>query len=66
MEPDDGQNDHDTPDQPNYLASRVPCWRKPAGGHPPALTLPDMLLITILRARYRMLRCPELLGLEIH
>jgi hypothetical protein len=33
-----------------------PCWRKPAGGHPPALTLPDMLLITILRARYRMPR----------
>ena len=33
-----------------------PCWRKPAGAHPPALTLPDMLLITILRARYRMPR----------
>ena len=33
-----------------------PCWRKPAGGHPPALTLPDMLLITVLRARYRMPR----------
>jgi hypothetical protein len=33
-----------------------PCWRKPAGGHPPALTLPDMLLITILRVRYRMPR----------
>ena len=23
MEPEDGQHDHDTPDQPNYLASRV-------------------------------------------
>jgi transposase len=33
-----------------------PCWRKPAGGHPPALTLPDMLLITVLRARYRIPR----------
>ena len=33
-----------------------PCWRKPAGGHPPALTLPDMLLITVLRGRYRIPR----------
>ena len=33
-----------------------PSWRKPAGGHPPALSLPEMLLITILRARYRMPR----------
>ncbi len=31
-----------------------PCWRKPAGGQPPALTLEEKLLITVLRARYRM------------
>ena len=30
-----------------------PSWRKPAGGHPPAFTLAEMLLITILRARFR-------------
>lgn len=29
MEPEDGQHDHDTPDQPNYLASRVIATRKP-------------------------------------
>jgi transposase len=29
-----------------------PSWRKPAGGHPPAFTLSEMLLITILRARF--------------
>ena len=33
-----------------------PSWRKPAGGNPPALTLPEMLLITVLRARFRMPR----------
>jgi hypothetical protein len=33
-----------------------PCWRKPAGGHPPALTLEEKLLITVLRARYRIPR----------
>jgi Rhodopirellula transposase DDE domain len=33
-----------------------PSWRKPAGGHPPALTLPEMLLATILRARFRLPR----------
>jgi hypothetical protein len=29
-----------------------PCWRKPAGGHPPALTLEEKLLITVLRVRF--------------
>jgi len=33
-----------------------PCWRKPAGGHPPALTLNEMLLVTVLRARFHMSR----------
>jgi hypothetical protein len=33
-----------------------PCWRKPAGGHPPALTLHEMLLVTALRARFRISR----------
>jgi hypothetical protein len=33
-----------------------PSWRKPAGGHPPALTLPEMLLATVLRARFRLPR----------
>ena len=31
-----------------------PSWRKPAGGHPRAFTLPEMLLITVLRARFRI------------
>jgi hypothetical protein len=31
-----------------------PSWRKPAGGHPPAFTLSEMLLITVLRARFRI------------
>jgi hypothetical protein len=30
-----------------------PCWRKPAGGHPPALTLTEKVLLTILHARFR-------------
>ena len=29
-----------------------PCWRKPAGGHPPALTLEEKLLATVLRTRF--------------
>jgi Rhodopirellula transposase DDE domain len=29
-----------------------PCWRKPAGGHPPALTVEEKILATILRARF--------------
>jgi hypothetical protein len=33
-----------------------PPTRKPAGGHPPALTLPEMLLATILRARFGLPR----------
>jgi hypothetical protein len=31
-----------------------PSWRKPAGGHPPALTLPEMLLATHLRTRFHL------------
>ena len=31
-----------------------PCWRKPAGGHPPALTLEEKILVTVLRARFGM------------
>jgi hypothetical protein len=33
-----------------------PSWRKPAGGHPPTLALPEMLLATILRARFHLPR----------
>jgi hypothetical protein len=33
-----------------------PSWRKPAGGHPPALTLPEMILATVLRARFHLPR----------
>ena len=33
-----------------------PSWRKPAGGGPPALTVAEMLLATILRARFRIPR----------
>ena len=29
-----------------------PCWRKPAGGHPPALTLEEKILATVLRTRF--------------
>jgi transposase len=29
-----------------------PCWRKPAGGHPPALTLEEKILVTVLRTRF--------------
>jgi hypothetical protein len=31
-----------------------PAWRKPAGGHPPALTLEEMLLVTVLRIRFQL------------
>jgi hypothetical protein len=30
-----------------------PSWRKPAGGHPPALTIEEKLLVTVLNARFR-------------
>jgi hypothetical protein len=33
-----------------------PATRKPAGGHPPALTLAEMLLVTVLRARFHLPR----------
>jgi hypothetical protein len=29
-----------------------PSWRKPAGGNPPALTLDEKLLATVLQARF--------------
>lgn len=33
-----------------------PSWRKPAGGHPPALTVPEMLLVATLRTRFQLPR----------
>jgi hypothetical protein len=33
-----------------------PSWRKPAGGHPPALTVSEMLLVTTLRVRFKIPR----------
>jgi hypothetical protein len=33
--------------------SRGPATRKPAGGHPPALTLTEQALVTVLRLRFR-------------
>jgi DDE family transposase len=33
-----------------------PSWRKPAGGHPPALTVSEMLLVATLRARFQLSR----------
>jgi len=33
-----------------------PSWRKPAGGHPPALNVAEMLLATVLRARFSLPR----------
>jgi hypothetical protein len=33
-----------------------PARRKPAGGYPPALTLDEMILATVLRARFRLPR----------
>jgi transposase len=37
-----------------HIARGGPARRKPSGGYPPALTLPEMLLATILRTRFRM------------
>jgi len=37
-----------------HIARGGPPRRKPAGGYPPALSLPEMTLATILRARFRM------------
>jgi len=37
-----------------HIARGGPASRKPAGGHPAALTLPEMILATILRARFRL------------
>jgi transposase len=37
-----------------HIARGGPARRKPAGGHPPALTLPEMILATVLRARFRL------------
>ena len=50
-----------------HIARGGPPQRKPAGGYPPALTLPEMTLATILRTRFRMpQRVPaELFGVVI-
>ena len=37
-----------------HIARGGPASRKPAGGYPAALTLPEMILATTLRARFRM------------
>jgi len=37
-----------------HIARGGPASRKPAGGYPAALTLPEMILATILRARFRL------------
>jgi hypothetical protein len=39
-----------------HIARGGPASRKAAGGYPAALTLPEMILATILRARFRMPR----------
>src|SRR5258708_4972686 len=36
-----------------YVARGGPPTRKPAGGHPPALTLAEQVLVTVLRQRFR-------------
>ena len=36
-----------------YIARGGPPTRKPAGGHPPALTLAEQVLVTVLRQRFR-------------
>jgi hypothetical protein len=37
-----------------HIARGGPATRKPAGGYPAALTLPEMILATTLRARFRL------------
>jgi hypothetical protein len=37
-----------------YIARGGPPARKPAGGHPPALSLAEQVLITVLRQRFRL------------
>jgi hypothetical protein len=37
-----------------YIARGGPPARKPAGGHPPALTLAEQVLVTVLRQRFRI------------
>jgi hypothetical protein len=39
-----------------HLRRRGPATRKPAGGHPPALTFAEQALITVLRLRFRPLQ----------
>ena len=36
-----------------YIARGGPPARRPAGGHPPALTLAEQALVTVLRQRFR-------------
>ena len=40
-------------DAARHTARGGPPTRKPAGGHPPALTLAEQVLVTILRIRFR-------------
>ncbi len=37
-----------------HIARGGPARRKPAGGYPPALTVDEMILATVLRARFRL------------
>jgi hypothetical protein len=37
-----------------YVARGGPPTRKPAGGHPPALSLAEQVLVTVLRQRFRL------------
>jgi len=37
-----------------HIARGGPARRRPAGGYPPALTLDEMILATVLRARFRL------------
>jgi hypothetical protein len=36
-----------------YVRRGGPPTRKPAGGHPPALTLAEQILVTVFRQRFR-------------
>ena len=49
-------------DAERYIRRGGPATRKPAGGHPPALTLAEQVLVTVMRQRWRTPR-PVLAGL---
>ena len=40
-------------DAARYIARGGPPTRKPAGGHPPALTLAEQILVTVLHQRFQ-------------